>query len=322
MNVDPIVPFEPVLSDEIPDDAGWTSQIKWDGVRVLTYFDDRKVRLFNRKRNERTLIFPELTDIKSYTSARSVILDGEVIALNADGKPSFHEVMRRDGVRRLERVDIVRHTVPIYYMVFDVIFYNGDWIHHRPLKERLDLLSRIIEPNPQVQLVSGQQDGRALFDTVKEHNMEGIVSKRLNSRYVFGGKNDDWRKIKNYKDLVAVIGGVTYRSGIVNSLLLGLYDNRHRFYYIGHAGTGKLTGSDWDALTRIVEPLKINRRPFVNRPERSRHAQWIKPSLTVKVQYIEWSDGHTLRQPSIQAFVDQDPRTCMMRTEILASDPI
>jgi bifunctional non-homologous end joining protein LigD len=312
MELSPIYPFEPVSSNEIPDGPEWISQIKWDGVRILTYFDGENTKLFNRKLNERTKIFPELTNIKSYTSAESIILDGEVIALDQNGNPSFHEVMRRDGIRRLDRVNSAIEAVPIYYMIFDILYYNGEWIHELPLKTRLEILSEAIKPNNQIQIVPENQDGKGLFEVAKQHGLEGIVCKNLTSRYIINGKTSDWKKIKNYKDIIAVIGGVTYRSGIVNSVLVGLYDDKGQFWYIGHVGTGKLTNADWKDLTKVVETIKIEQNPFVNKPQRIKEIQWIEPVLTVKVQFIEWTEGHSLRQPSIQAFVDQDPKACTL----------
>lgn len=312
MELNPIYPFEPVSSDRVPEGPEWISQIKWDGVRIVSYYNGAETKLFNRKLNERTNIFPELTNSKSYTSANSIILDGEVIALDKNGNPSFHEVMRRDGIRRLDRVKYVMEAVPIFYMIFDILYYNGEWVIDRPLKERLELLSKVVTPNEQIQIIPINKDNQALFDVSKQHGLEGIVCKNLNSRYIIDGKNSDWQKIKNYKDLIVVIGGVTYRSGIVNSVLVGLYDQQDRLWYIGHVGTGKLTNAEWKDLTKVVETIKINRNPFANEPKRVKEIQWLEPLLTVKVQFIEWTEGHSLRQPSIQAFVDHDPKTCQL----------
>ncbi|EST12032.1 RNA ligase family protein [Sporolactobacillus laevolacticus] len=314
LNLKPIVPFEPVTVDEIPDSPKWIHQVKWDGVRILTYYDGKEVLLYNRKMNERTQNYPEITDISKYCTAQTVVLDGEVIALGSDGKPSFHEVMRRDGIRKYGRVTTMMETVPIFYMIFDVIYFNGKWVNDRPLKERQILLSSIILPTQNVQIVSSQPDGKKLFEVMEDQNMEGIVSKRMDSTYVLSGKDSRWRKIKNYKDLIAVIGGVTYRQGIVNSILLGLYNEENELVYIGHAGTGKLSNTEWEAFTRLIDPLKIKERPFINAPEKAKSAQWIKPTLTVKVQYIEWPEGHSLRQPSIQAFVDYPAEKCSIST--------
>lgn len=310
--MEPIVPFEPIKTDRIVKGERWIAQVKWDGVRILTYFDGRNVRLFNRKKNERTAHYPEITDIHKYFRADSVILDGEMIALGPDGTPSFHQVMRRDGIRRLDRVDQARKIVSVTYMVFDVVFFNGKWLDNRPLKERMEILSDKIRPNEHVQPVAHFDDGEALFDAVCEKGMEGIVLKDLESSYLIGGKDDRWQKKKNYRDLIAVIGGVTYRGSTVNAVLLGLYDDRGKLWYIGHAGTGRLTADDWRRLTERVQPLITHERPFVNRTERMREVTWVRPRLAVKIQYIEWLEGRSVRQPSIQAFVDVPPEECTL----------
>ncbi|MBH8607923.1 RNA ligase family protein [Thermoactinomyces sp. CICC 10521] len=312
MPLTPIIPFEPTSTDIIPDEDNWVAQVKWDGVRVLTYWDGNQVKLYNRKKNERTFHYPELLPIQTYCKAKSVILDGEIISLGSDGKPSFHEVMRRDGIRRLERVKQVRKDVPICYMIFDVIYCDGQWLTERSLLERSEILSRIIVPGEHVQLVTSHEDAEALFQVIKEHEMEGIVIKDLSSTYLINGKDPRWRKKKFYRDLIAVVGGVTLRDTIVNSLLLGLFDRDGRLWYIGHAGTGRLTRKDWLELTRGIKPLIISTMPFANKPSRWKETIWLKPEITVKVNFAEWSVGHTLRQPSIQAFVDVPPHECLL----------
>lgn len=307
--MEPVIPFEPVRKDEIP--AGdWISQVKWDGVRVLTYWDGNQVRLFNRKKNERTQNYPELLDIATFCAAESVILDGEVIALGPDGKPSFHEVMRRDGIRRYDRVPFMEKQVPVTYMIFDVLFYNGKWMLKHPLNERIDLLDKIVDPTEHVQLVSSHEDPETLFSVIEKQGMEGIVMKKPDSAYLIGEKKDIWVKVKNYKDLIAAIGGFTLNGDVVNAILLGLFDQEDRFYYIGHTGTGKLTSDEWRALTERLSPLVIKDRPFVNHPERQRDTFWVKPKVTVKIQFAEWTPGHVLRQPSIQSFVQIPVHEC------------
>lgn len=311
MDFQPIAPFEPVSANSIPEGKQWIAQIKWDGVRILTYYDGKEIRLFNRKKNERTQHYPELLHISSYCTAKSVILDGEIIALGSDGKPSFHEVMRRDALRRIDRIEQIQNIVPITYMIFDVIFYNGSWVDQEPLAKRLQLLSEMIRPSKQIQVVSSYEDSQAVYTAIKEQELEGIIVKDRNSTYFMNGKNDRWQKVKNYKDLFAVVGGVTFRSGLVNSLLLGLYNEKGQLYYIGHAGTGKLTQNDWRNLTEMIQGgMIIAERPFINLPERNKEAIWIVPKLTVKVKFMEWTRSKTLRQPSIQAFMDLIATDC------------
>jgi len=308
--MNPIIPFEPIRSDVVPTGEGWIYQVKWDGVRVLAYGDGAAVRLFNRKRHERTLQYPELAE-RSYCRASSFILDGEVIALAADGKPSFHEVMRRDGIRNAARVPRARQEVAVSYMVFDVLYADGVWTIDRPLKDRQRLLADILVPGPVVQPVASHPDGNALLQAVRAQNMEGIVAKKADSLYALGGKDDRWIKVKNYGDLVAVVGGYTLNGGIVNALLVGLY-REGKLYFIGKVGTGKLTAGDWIRLTGVVKRIGTAECPFVHRHPDMKGALWVRPELTVKIRYSEWrpQEGRSLRQPSIQAFVQVPPEEC------------
>jgi len=307
----PIIPFEPIRSASIPAGEQWTYQVKWDGVRILAYGDGPEIKLFNRRLHERTAQFPELTR-RGYCSASSFILDGEVIALAADGKPSFHEVMRRDGIRRLDRIPQARLEVPIAYMVFDLVYCGGEWVNGRPLKERQQLLSEILIPNEHVQPVASHADGQALFEAVCRQGMEGVVCKDLNSAYAMNGKDGRWVKVKNYGDVVAVIGGFTLRDGIVNAVMAGLY-HEGMLVFIGKVGTGKLTAADWRKLTGTLMGLRSADCPFVRKHPDMRGAYWVKPLVTAKIMYTEWRrhEGRMLRQPSIQAFVDVPPETCV-----------
>ncbi|MGV3489554.1 MAG: non-homologous end-joining DNA ligase [Tuberibacillus sp.] len=309
--MEPLIPFEPIRAEKVPSGNQWTHQVKWDGVRMLTYWDGEKVELYNRKKNKRSNHYPELTDIQSYTDAQSIILDGEVIALDNQGNPSFHEVMRRDGIRNTEKVARMKNIVPVTYMVFDILYLNGQSLIDKPLSERQTLLQSFVTPNANIQIVPSFSGGEALFKTVKSHQLEGIVSKQLDSTYGLGEKDGRWIKIKNYLDIDAVIGGFTLSGGTVNAVLLGLYDQNNKLHYIGHAGTGKFTVKDWRDLTALLTPLEIKEMPFVNRPERIKTAKWVKPVHVVKVQFIEWTTGGTLRQPSIQALVERAPLSCL-----------
>jgi bifunctional non-homologous end joining protein LigD len=317
MKLNPIIPFEPESKTTIPIGEQWIYQIKWDGVRILTYYDGHEVRLFNRKQRERTEHYPELIDIRSFCKAESIILDGEVIALGPGGTPSFHEVMRRDGLRRMERVSQTRKEVPITYVVFDIVYCDGEWINTQPLSERMERLKSAITPTEHVQLISSHPDGAALFRVMEQRKMEGILCKDVHSAYTIDGKDDRWVKVKNYGDIIAVIGGFTLNGGIVNAILTGLYDRQGNLWYIGHTGTGRLTKADWRDLTERLKPMVIDKRPFANQPERHGDAYWVRPELTVKIKYSEWrwQEGRSMRQPSIQSFVDVPPEECLFPQE-------
>jgi bifunctional non-homologous end joining protein LigD len=307
----PIVPFEPIQTNVFPKGAQWIAQVKWDGVRMLTYYDGSSVQLINRRLNIKTSQYPELTEIEDYCDAQSVILDGEIISLK-NGMPSFQRVMQRDGVKKAQSIKTAQRRVPVIYMIFDILFYNGHWVTHLSLKERQVLLHTMIIQNEQVHLVPNQPDAPALFQATAQLGLEGIVIKDLNSSYTINGRDSRWQKKKHYQDLNAVIGGVTYRGSVVNAILLGLYDPSGDLWYIGHAGTGKLSQQDWQQVTQQTAPLIMRHSPFQNKPERNKGAIWIQPKLTVKVKFLEWTSSRTLRQPSIQALNTVELAQCTL----------
>ncbi|MBX6352845.1 MAG: DNA ligase [Thermoflavifilum sp.] len=311
MKLDPVIPFEPVRTDLIPDGPSWTAQIKWDGVRVLVYWDGVDCRLFNRHRRERTLQYPELTEVTAFVDAKSVILDGEVIALR-DGRPSFYEVMRRDRVRTMGQVQRALARTPIYYMVFDILYKDDRWLTAEPLRWRQEALQEVLRAHPRVLRVENERNGMALFRAAEAQGLEGIVIKDLESTYRVGGKDGRWRKKKSYRDRYAVIGGCVLRNTErAASVLLGLYDEDGRLWYIGHAGTGRLPEEGWVELTRALLRHTQPSSPFVNLT-RYPEATWVQPTVVVRVAYIEWPSGHTLRQASIQGVVATPPGTCRL----------
>ncbi|SDE30776.1 bifunctional non-homologous end joining protein LigD [Paenibacillus sp. UNCCL117] len=313
MHMKPVVPFEPISADRFPEGDNWIAQIKWDGVRMLAYGENSDVRLVNRRLNDRSAQYPELLDASRYCNASSFILDGELIALDpANNRPSFHEIMRRDALRRDSSVERMRSQVPVTYMVFDLLFLDGVWVTDRPLAERQRLLGEALIPQPDVQLVQSFSDPGSLMEVMVRHGMEGVVCKDLSGTYTMGGKDKRWQKRKIMHDLYAVVGGVTYRDKVVNALLLGLYNSQGDLIYIGHAGTGKVSVREWYELTERAAPLIVRQRPFRNVPERSKDAVWLEPRMTVKVQFLEWTGGMTMRHPSIQAFADVPLESCTM----------
>jgi bifunctional non-homologous end joining protein LigD len=309
MNLKPVKPFEPVRADRVPAGDGWIAQVKWDGVRMLTYCDGTETRLINRRLHDRTRQYPELADPTAWCSATSFVLDGEVIAIRG-GKPSFYQIMKRDNLRHEAAIRLAAGREPATYMIFDLLYLNGEWLTSRPLRERQERLAEIVRPRDNVQLVDSVADGERLLAVMKQFGMEGIVCKELSSAYAPGGKDGRWRKVKLMRDLVAAVGGVTLRNGIVNALLLGLFAEDGRFLYIGHAGTGKLGRADWRELTGRLLPLTLPRRPFANEPQRTEGAVWVRPEIAVKVQFLEWTPQGTMRHPSIQAIVDIPAEEC------------
>ncbi|MBX5437285.1 MAG: DNA ligase [Alicyclobacillaceae bacterium] len=298
--------MEPVSCEEVPEGPQWISQVKWDGVRVMVYQGADGVRLWNRRGRDRTRHYPELCATPGYLRADSALLDGEVVAFGPDGKPSFYQVMRRDGMRRLEGTPCFKLEVPVVYMVFDILYWDGRWVVDWPLAQRIELLNRVVEPNDAVQRVASHQEGRLLFYAVGQQGLEGVVSKRLDSPYLIGQKRDVWRKIKHWADIYAVIGGYTVNdAGQANAVLLGHIDAAGRLNYVGHAGRGRLSADAWRALTKALTATR--QCPFAEVPRRILGARWVVPETVVRVRYSGWTPAGHLRQPLLEAVVDLTP---------------
>lgn len=304
MKLKPVIPFEPIVSGtvNIPHGSQWTAQIKWDGVRMLSYFDGESVRLVNRRLNDRSTQYPEFLAPGDYCSATSFILDGEFIAFD-NAKPSFHEIMKRDSLRRRLHIEQAKISVPVTYMIFDVLYFNGDWVVTKPLRERQQLLSEIVLPSPKAQLVQNYDDAEGLLQLMRTHDMEGIVLKNLDSAYLINGKDGRWLKRKLTRDLYAVICGFTYREGIVNALLLGGYLGT-TLTYIGHAGPGKLKAAEWRSLVDKLQSIAVAASPYTDLPIRIKDASWTRPQIVVKVQFMEWTASGTMRHPTVQSVCD------------------
>ena len=173
MELKPVFPFEPISTETLPTGANWIAQIKWDGVRMLTYYNGQEVRLWNRRCHERSAQYLELLDIGSYCTAASVILDGEIIAFD-EKRPSFHEIMKRESLRKKQSIERAMNQTPVTYMIFDILMCNGKWLLDQPLSARQQILQEVIRPRTQIQLTPNMPDGNQLYDVMKHHAMEGV----------------------------------------------------------------------------------------------------------------------------------------------------
>jgi bifunctional non-homologous end joining protein LigD len=307
-----IKPMEPVLKEKPPGEKKYLHSVKWDGVRQIVFLEQDGIRIHNRKLRDRTRIYPELQVLKEMASETGVVFDGEVIALNEKGQPDFARVMRRDNCRSQQAIKAVQREVPVFYMIFDLLYHKGESIMHLPLSQRLEILDRVLpNPVPPVQIVEHVSGGSQLFERTRELGLEGVVSKDGTSRYLPGTKNRIWVKSKHYKDITVVVGGFTVKNGGLNSLSVGAYGEDNRLYYLGNVATG-LRQADIDYLDKELRNFVCDTSPFTNFRKKSENQFWVMPGLTLKIKYLEMtSDGH-LRHPVIMGFVSADPTDCRL----------
>ncbi|MFI6517400.1 non-homologous end-joining DNA ligase [Spirillospora sp. NPDC050679] len=312
-------PIEPMMAatGDLPEDAQhWGLELKWDGVRVITYVSADGVRGSGRRSTDLAGRYPELSGLADLLPHHDVVLDGEVVAFE-DGRPSFARLQRRMHVARPD-ARLIRE-VPVRYVVFDLLFLDGHLLYDMPYADRRALLGDLdlaeagaVEVPPS--LHGGDRDQVAeLLEFTREQRLEGLMAKRLDSPYRPGRRVDFWRKVKNFHTREVVIcgwrPGQGRRAGGVGSLLLGEYDDKGRLCYAGHVGTG-LTDRALEALYRALTPLARATDPF-DEPiprEHARDARWVEPRLVGEVAYsVRTRDGR-LRFPVWRGLRDdKDP---------------
>ncbi|GII62637.1 ATP-dependent DNA ligase [Sphaerisporangium krabiense] len=284
-------------------DEQWGHEMKWDGVRALAYVEDAALRLVSRNGRNVTTAYPELYPLAGAVGRRDVVLDGEIVAFDEAGRPSFSALQPRMHQRDPARVRHLVATVPVTFMLFDVLHVGADPAIGLPYVERRALLEEVVSAGARWQVPAWfHDDGVHALGLSRRLGMEGIVSKRLSSPYRPGRRSPDWTKVKNFRAQEVVIGGWTpgkgRRAATIGSLLLGVHDGG-RLVYAGNVGTG-FTEETLRDLLEVLRPLERDTSPFADEVprEQAREARWVDPELVGEVQYAEWTPDHRLRHPS------------------------
>lgn len=299
-----IIPMEPLLTDTIKDDKDWIHQVKWDGIRGITYLQESSVRVFTKKGNERTDFYPELQLISQLFKGKEAILDGEIIIFDNDGRPSFSDVLIRERVRSKKNIYYYSRKYPIKYILFDLLFFNGKDLRCMPLYKRIELLKDKITKSEAITITDNFHEGKALYELMKQKNFEGIVSKNIYSPYRPGKKHDQWYKVKINKKILVVVGGILLKNNFPSSLMVGIYRD-HQLHYIGNVSSG-LTVDELTILKNNTEHLHIMDSPFVKPSKKDENIIWLQPELTCWVRFMEWTNHGSLRHPNIIGFSKED----------------
>jgi bifunctional non-homologous end joining protein LigD len=304
--------YRPMLAsqaDALPRGDGWSFEIKWDGYRALAYVRNGEATLKSRNDNDLTARFPAIARaLPRAVRSPDCVIDGEVCALDDDGRPSFSAMQQ------------AKPGTSFVYAVFDVLEIDGEAVVDRPLDERRMLLEQLLDPaEPAVQLSAAFDDGDALLAAAVERRLEGVMAKRTSSAYLVGRRTREWLKVKTRGRQELVICGWTRgqgrREGTFGSLVLGTYRDGE-LVWAGNCGTG-FSERDIDELLAKLEPLRVERSPFADVPKmpkvRAANVRWVEPRLVCEVEFVEWThDGH-LRAPSFQGLRDDKPAVAVVR---------
>jgi len=314
--------IHPMLAESISepfDGADWLFEIKWDGYRVVAFIENGKVRLVSRNQNELTGRYPELKDMAALVKAKTAILDGEVVALDEQGKASFSLMQQRTGFRPGGRRAAGNADVTVLYYAFDLLYLDGyDW-RRVPLEERKGKLASVLETGDGLRYSDHYEEhGKALFEIARNKGLEGIVAKRRASWYE-ERRSGDWLKIKIRHRLEAVVGGFTETKGSrthFGSLVLGLYDKQGRLIHVGQAGSG-FNQKSLGEIAGVLKKLETKKNPFFGDVDALRRVSFVKPELVAEIEYAEWTGGtNTGSGPKLRAPVflglrdDKSPKEC------------
>jgi bifunctional non-homologous end joining protein LigD len=295
--------IEPMLArtGELPaDDARWAYEIKWDGVRAIGYVDGGRLRLASRNGNDITPRYPELRELGRALAGHEAVLDGEVVAFDEAGRPSFQ---RLQGRMHLTSEHVVRRLAasdPVAYIVFDLLWLDGHPLIGLPYTERRERLLELGLDGPRWQTPAHHVgDGTAMLAASRANGLEGVVAKRLDSTYTPGRRSNAWVKVKNVRETDVVVGGWLEgegnRGGRLGSLVIGVYDEGE-LRYAGRVGSG-FDERELKRVAGLLEPLARADSPFAAKPAPPRETHFVEPALVARVAYGEWTQAGTLRHP-------------------------
>ncbi len=316
----------PMLAKLAPlpvDDTGWAFEIKWDGIRAVGRVESGKLTLMSRNGNDVTRAYPELQGLAQAVGDHELILDGEIVGFDPQGRVSFQALQPRMHVRDEQEARSLAQHIPVTYMLFDLLWLDGRDLTPLPYVERRAQLSALKLDDERWQVpefVNG--DGAHLLSVTREHQLEGVVAKRLDSRYV-PGRRVGWSKIKNSQRQEAVIGGWTSGQGgrrdHIGALHLGVYDGNGELRYAGRVGTG-FGFAELELLGKLLAPLARDTSPFTGR-QPTRGAHFVEPKLVCEVEFSEWTRDGTLRQASYKGLRDDKPAADVVRERPQAPQP-
>lgn len=297
-------------------------EVLWEGVRAIAIVDAGHFRLHDRYGRDVTDRYPELSGIASSVRGDGLALDGEIVALDAGGKPDFARLRPRLALDPREAARLAVQT-PVTFQAFDLLYREGQPVMAWPLRRRQDMLRQIAAPGPGDAVPdSVGRDGVAFFEAAREHGLGGIVAKERESRYLPGQRSRSWLTIRVHQKDEFVIGGFTYggpsirpalraRTGPFSSLLLGLFDAEGTLHYAGQVAGG------FDSIDpeehRLLDELVADSCLFAPEPALRRLVFWCRPELAATVRFADWAPGATLRFPVFEALrPDVPPESCRL----------
>ncbi len=309
--------LEPMLarSGQLPrNEQDYGFEVKWDGIRTVLFSDHGHITLQGRNFTDFTPRYPEVREFSRAQGARRLILDGEIVAFDDEGRPSFERLQSRMHLASDSAVKRRMRDTPVTYIIFDLLYLDGRLTLPLAYEDRRALLEELALEGPAWRTPAYHRgEGSALLEATRQHGIEGVLAKRLDSPYEPGRRASHWIKVKNVSIQDVVIGGWTPgeggRSGRLGALAVGVMDDG-KLVYAGKVGTG-FTQEMLTMLMRELEPLRRDTSPFEGR-QPPKGTIFVEPKLVAAVEFREWTRSGTLRAPSFKGLrPDKDPQECI-----------
>jgi len=297
------------------EEAAWSYEVKWDGVRALVAVEDGALTLTSRNGNDLTASYPELTGLATDLSGRSVLLDAEVVAFDEAGRTDFGRLQGRMHVSRPGAALLA--STPVQLLVFDLLHLDGKSLLSTSYDERRSTLEALHVEGRHWSVPPSFAEGQDLLDVTRAQGLEGVIAKRRDAAYTPGRRSDCWLKLKHIRRTSALVAGWKPgeggRSGQIGSLLLGQHGPAG-LEYVGHVGTG-FTAATLAMLSDRLMPLRRPDSPFAAAIPRmyAKDAVWARPVLVVDVDYTEWTKDGRLRHPSYKGVRDDVQAAAVVR---------
>ncbi|HMJ01350.1 MAG TPA: DNA ligase D, partial [Conexibacter sp.] len=304
------------LSTMPPDEARWGFEVKWDGVRALARSEPGRIRLITRNGNDVTAAYPELRGLNRALGSHAAMLDGEIVAFDEQGRPSFQALQPRIHLRGETAVRRRAAEAPVTYVIFDLLWLDGHPLTDLPYKERRERLAALELDGERWRAPAHHEGaGSALLAATGKQSLEGVLAKRLDSRYTPGRRDGSWLKVKHSRRQELVIGGWTEgrraRAKRLGALELGVHHEDGTLRYAGRVGTG-FDDAELERLAGLLKPLVRRRSPFTGR-QPARGAHFVEPRLVCEVEFGEWTRDGRLRHPRYEGLRDDKPAAEVVR---------
>ena len=300
-----LTPMLASIGSGLPVGGSWVYEPKYDGIRILAFAADSRVRLVSRNGLDKTRQFPEVAEAVltlSKRAKRQFIIDGEIVVMRGDTPARFQELQSRMHVTNRTAIESRRLDTPAALMVFDILLDGKTSLVTEPWRVRRKHLAALLQPpgrSNALRLSDVDEDGKAMLDRARRNGWEGVIAKRADSPYEQGRRSRSWLKLKIEKRQEFVVGGWTEPRNSrehIGAILLGYYDDDGRLIYAGHTGTG-FSASSLREVYASLRRLERAKSPFTTTPRTNERAHWTRPNIVVEIKFNEWTADGKLRQP-------------------------